>query len=109
VVERFEYPTDRRMLKPGDWVFVMTDGATEAMNPSREFFGIERLRTSLSWVPEAAMPSEVIKRLRDDVGRFAAGAELADDITLVAVRWEGGAAGTPPLADADLDAAVARL
>ena len=106
VVEEFKFPTDRRMLKPGDWVFIMTDGASEAMNPKQEFFGIERTRTSLSWVPEDAQPTEVIKRLRDDVGRFAAGAELADDITLVAVRWDGGGAR---LADVDLDAAVARL
>jgi len=108
VVEKFEFPTDRRALKPGDWLFIMTDGATEAMNPAREFFGIERLRTSLSWVPEAALPAEVIKRLRDDVGRFSAGAELADDITLVAVRWDG-APSKAPLADVDLDAPVARL
>jgi len=40
------------------------------------------------------------------VGRFAAGAELADDITLVVLRWDGGVA---PLANVDLDAAVARL
>jgi serine phosphatase RsbU (regulator of sigma subunit) len=72
----------------------------------REFFGIERLRTSLSWIPDGAAPAEVVKRVRDDVGRFAAGAELADDITLVVVRWDGGA---KPLANADLDAAVARL
>jgi len=106
VVEDYKYPTDRRQLEPGDWIFVMTDGATEAMNPKREFFGVERLRTSLSWMPEGAVPSELVKRLRDDVSRFASGAELADDITLVALRWDGGA---PRLANADLDAAVARL
>jgi hypothetical protein len=51
-------------------------------------------------------PTELVKRLRDDVSRFASGAELADDITLVALRWEGG---SPALANVDLDAAVARL
>ena len=106
VVEGYKFPTDRRQLGPGDWVFVMTDGATEAMNTKREFFGVERMRTSLSWMPEGAVPAELVKRLRDDVSRFASGAELADDITLVALRWDGGA---PRLADADLDAAVARL
>jgi adenylate cyclase len=109
VVEDYKYPTDRRQLDPGDWVFVMTDGATEAMNPRREFFGVERLRTSLSWMPEDAQPAELVKRLRDDVSRFAAGAELADDITLVALRWDGGADAAGRLANADLDAAVARL
>ena len=107
VVENYRFPTDRAMLKPGDWMMVMTDGATEAQNVKREFFGIERLRTSLSWIPDGAPPTEVVKRVRDDVGRFMAGAELADDITLVAVRWDGGNAATS--ANVDLDAAVARL
>jgi len=107
VVENYRFPTDRAMLKPGDWMMVMTDGATEAQNVKREFFGIERLRTSLSWIPDGAPPTEVVKRVRDDVGRFMAGAELADDITLVAVRWDGGNAA--PSANVDLDAAVARL
>ena len=106
VVEDFDYPTDRRQLSPGDWIFMVTDGATEAMNPKREFFGVERLRTSLSWMPQEVDPAELVKRLRDDVSRFAAGAELADDITLVALRWEGS---PNALADVDLDAAVARL
>jgi hypothetical protein len=67
---------------------------------------VERLRTSLSWIPEGVAPTELIKRLRDDVARFASGAELADDITLVALQWDGAGARLP---DADLHAAVARL
>jgi serine phosphatase RsbU (regulator of sigma subunit) len=69
---------------------VVTDGATEAMNPQREFFGVERLRASLSWMPEDADPTQIVRRLKDDVARFAAGAEAADDITLLAIRWTGG-------------------
>jgi serine phosphatase RsbU (regulator of sigma subunit) len=92
VIEDYQFPTDRRQLVPGEWIVIMTDGATEAMNPKREFFGIERLRASLSWMPEDASAGDLIKRLREDVARFAAGAELADDITLVALRWEGGEA-----------------
>jgi serine phosphatase RsbU (regulator of sigma subunit) len=89
VVEEFVYPTDRRQLATGEWLVLVTDGITEAMNPKREFFGIERLRTSLSWMPDPVEPSEIVRRLREDVARFADGAEAADDLTLVAVRWEG--------------------
>ena len=91
VVEDFEYATDRRQMVPGEWLVVVTDGATEAMNPKREFFGIDRLRTSLSWMSDPIDPEDLVKRLREDVARFAAGAEPADDITLVALRWEGPA------------------
>ncbi len=95
VIDDYEYPSDRRQLSPGDWLFVMTDGATEAMNPKREFFGIERLRTSLSWMPSSVAPGDLVARVREDVSRFASGAELADDITLVAMRWEGDGNNAP--------------
>jgi sigma-B regulation protein RsbU (phosphoserine phosphatase) len=75
---------------------VVTDGATEATNPKREFFGIERLRTSLSWMADPIEPDDLVKRLREDVARFADGAEPADDITLVALRWEGPAPSQLP-------------
>src|SRR5690606_20278638 len=106
VVENYRFPSDHRQLRPGDWLLVMTDGTTEAMNPSRQLFGIERLRASLSWVPADASPDAIIQRVQDDVARFAAGAEPADDVTLVVLRWEGGSAAS---ADAQLDAAVARF
>ena len=67
----------------------MTDGATEAMNPAREFFTGGRLRTSLTWMTGDIQPDEAIRRLRDDVARFTAGAEPADDLTLLALRWDG--------------------
>jgi serine phosphatase RsbU (regulator of sigma subunit) len=89
VLEEFKYPTVRRRLQPGEWICVVTDGATEAMNVAKEFFGVERLRASLSWMPADVDPEELIRRLRDDVRRFAGDAEPADDITLLALRWEG--------------------
>jgi len=89
----FRYSTWRRKLAPGEWLCVVTDGATEAMNPQREFFGVERLRTALSWMPEDVEPQELIRRLREDIVRFAAGAEPADDITLLVLRWTGPPSG----------------
>jgi serine phosphatase RsbU (regulator of sigma subunit)/CHASE2 domain-containing sensor protein len=89
VVPDFDYPTGKRQLQKGEWMCVVTDGATEAQNPQKEFFGVERLRTSLSWLREGVDPEELVKKLNDDVNKFAAGAEPADDITLLAVRWLG--------------------
>jgi serine phosphatase RsbU (regulator of sigma subunit) len=89
VLDSFSYPSTRRTLVPGEWLLALSDGATEAMNPSREFFGADRLRTSLGWQREASSSQEVVHRVRDDVRRFAAGAEPADDLTLLAIRWVG--------------------
>jgi serine phosphatase RsbU (regulator of sigma subunit) len=79
----------RRRMEPGEWLCAVTDGCTEAMNLSKEFFGVERLRATLTWMPEDVDPVELVKRLREDLQRFSGAAEPADDITLIAVRWNG--------------------
>jgi serine phosphatase RsbU (regulator of sigma subunit) len=92
VIDDFDYPSGRKRFSPGEWMCLVTDGATEAMNPALEFFGVERLRTSLSWLPDDVSATDIIERLREDVRRFADGAEPADDITILALKWNGGAA-----------------
>ena len=89
VVDDFPYASDRRQLEPGEWFVVVTDGATEAMNPKREFFGVERLNTVLSWLPMEARPAQIIDRIRSELARFCDGAEAADDVTILVLRWEG--------------------
>jgi len=89
VVEDFRYETSRVRMAPGEWLCAVTDGATEAMNTAKEFFGVERLRTSLTWMPEDTDPDGLVKRLREDLQKFAGVAEPADDITLLVVRWNG--------------------
>jgi serine phosphatase RsbU (regulator of sigma subunit) len=89
VMEGWMFPTWERQLVAGEWLCVVTDGATEAMNKAREFFGSERLRTKLGWMPVDATPEFLVKKLRDDVHEFANGADPADDLTLLALRWEG--------------------
>ena len=89
VVEDFAYAESRRALSPGEWLLLVTDGVTEAMNPKREFFGLERLRASLSWLPEGTRAEEVLARVRRDLAQFTGHAEPADDVTLMVLRWLG--------------------
>jgi serine phosphatase RsbU (regulator of sigma subunit) len=91
-LDDFEYPSGNYRLVPGEWLFVFTDGASEAVNPRKEFFGIERLAASLAAAPHAE-PAELIKKVRSDIAAFANGAEAADDLTLLALRWTGGPSG----------------
>jgi serine phosphatase RsbU (regulator of sigma subunit) len=90
VIEGYAWPTSRRTLAAGEWICVVSDGVTEAMNPNREFFTAERLRASLTWLGDESTPEDVVRRVREDLDRFRGGAEAADDITLLALRWEGG-------------------
>jgi serine phosphatase RsbU (regulator of sigma subunit) len=88
-MEGFEYSGGSRMMAPGEWLAVMTDGVTEALNSKGEFFGGARVNALLDETPELQWPGEVVRRLQDRVHAFAAGCEAADDVTLLVVRWNG--------------------
>jgi len=70
----------------GDRVYLYSDGITEAMNPSEELLGIERV---LSWLCSfRALP------LEEGIGAFMKKVEdwrcnncLRDDVSLVALQW----------------------
>jgi sigma-B regulation protein RsbU (phosphoserine phosphatase) len=60
-----------------------TDGITEAMNPKREQYGLERLAKSLCEAAKRPAP-EIVDHILQDVHRFMVSQE--DDISLVVVR-----------------------
>jgi phosphoserine phosphatase RsbU/P len=87
------YHSRRMRLRPGDMLFLYTDGITEAESASAtaeadtgdEFYGKERLKAFLD--ANAGMPlREMIDKFRDDIAAFAGGAEQSDDITMMALR-----------------------
>ncbi len=87
-VDNFVYPAESFQLKPGDALFLYTDGATDAENVEHAFYGMERLRTILASAP-VVTAKELVEFVRADIRRFARGADQADDITLLAVYWRG--------------------
>jgi serine phosphatase RsbU (regulator of sigma subunit) len=112
VMEDYAYPVEYRALTAGEWICVVTDGVTEAMNAAGELYGAGRLQTVLAAQSSAVTPNELLAAVRADVGRFVGTAEASDDLTLLCVRWNGAAVAPPgedELADVDLDAPVAGL
>lgn len=88
-LENFEYSQGERQLVAGEWLCILTDGVTDAANPEGKLFGVERVREALEKPALAAWPGEVVKRLQAAVAAFVSGAVPADDLTLLAVRWNG--------------------
>ena len=90
--EGMKYRKHALALRPGDGIFLYTDGVTEATDRSLELFGEERLIRSFG--PErpqdAAAPrrtsQELCRDLFVELDRFAAGMEQADDITMLAFK-----------------------
>ncbi len=89
-VDDFQYSIEQRQLAPGEMVLAYTDGVTEAQDTNKALYSGARLSQLLVSAPTTSA-KEVVDFVRDDVRRFAAGAEQADDITLLAVRWLGPA------------------
>jgi serine phosphatase RsbU (regulator of sigma subunit) len=91
VIHGYAYASGQVSLAPRGWLCVVTDGFTEAMNARGELYGTARLLSVLRGLGSTA-PDAVIAAVRDDVRRFAGGAEQSDDVTLLCVRWTGAPA-----------------
>jgi len=72
-------------LGPGDALVFYSDGLTEAMNPSLELFGEDRLQAAVAAAPDEPAAS-LLQSILDEVERFKAGADPHDDLTLVVLR-----------------------
>jgi serine phosphatase RsbU (regulator of sigma subunit) len=59
------------------------------MNPAGELFGRARLARLLAAMPAGLSAEKRVKAVNDEVRRFAAGADMADDVTILVVRWRG--------------------
>ena len=86
---RPEFPEVRgtAMLNPGDTLVLYTDGVTEAMSPSGETFGPERLMEALEG--SGCSADRLMGAVLVAVNAHANGTPLQDDLTLVLVRRGG--------------------
>ena len=88
VIAGYPYAGGELALVPRGWLCAVSDGVTEAMNEGGELYGAGRLLAVLE-SSGSSDPATVVATVRNDVLRFAAGAEPSDDVTLVCVRWNG--------------------
>jgi sigma-B regulation protein RsbU (phosphoserine phosphatase) len=90
VTEDSTYRTEKIVLNSGDTFILYTDGVTEAMDYDKTMYSANRLITTvdISRTPSLEqLVSDIIKSVKDFTGE-----ELqSDDITILAVRFIGGA------------------
>ena len=90
LLEETTYAGSRLVLGPGETLLLYTDGVTEALDPAEQFFSERRLESILTQI-NFASAREQIEYLTGEITLFAAGAEQADDITTLAIRFLGPA------------------
>jgi PAS domain S-box-containing protein len=83
LVEDVTYREGRVMLGPGDRLLAVTDGITEATDPSDAMFGEARLEAFLAGV--GPQDTDVLARLTAEVRAFEAGRPAFDDIAAMLV------------------------
>lgn len=89
-VENAVYDERKITLKPGDMLFVYTDGVTEAMNENGELYTDERLEATLGRVATPDKNSEtILAEVRADVAEHVGEAESSDDVTMLGIRYLG--------------------
>ncbi len=74
-------------LNPGDGMVLYTDGITEAENPHRQFYGLERLCevVSQNWQQSA---TEIQRAVIDDVRQHIGTQKVYDDISLLVLKQQ---------------------
>ena len=87
-MEDYDYQSKKVAMKPGDLLYLYTDGVTEAFNAQEEMYGEDRLEVFL----QTRLKDPIDRVVEDSFGevtRFATGVPQSDDITLLAVRYHG--------------------
>ncbi len=88
------FKVDKVQLGDGDLILIFSDGVTEARDAKGEFLGEPRLKAFLEGC--AALAAEdVCAKVMAEVRDFAGTAPLADDLTLIVLRFSP-CEGSPP-------------
>jgi len=88
IMEGMAFRSGRLELRPGDALFLYTDGVTEAMDGSDELFSEERLEEALSRSSgRSAVESSRI--VVDAVSDFVGATPPSDDLTIMTLRFLG--------------------
>lgn len=86
-LSEWNYEGEQTQLKPGDMLFLFTDGLSEAKNSNDELLGRNRVK-QLASEHSTDTAQQLIELMETEVHRHAGDAEQSDDITLMAIKWQ---------------------
>lgn len=84
-LEGMDYSSMEHTLGPGDTLFCLTDGVSEAQDAAGVEFSEDRCLTFISRAGAVSLPN-LIDTLRMAVSTFTGSALLEDDCTMLALR-----------------------
>jgi sigma-B regulation protein RsbU (phosphoserine phosphatase) len=102
-LEDAAWETASARLRPGDTLFLYTDGVTEARQGESGFFSGQRLLEALQ-AHEHASPERLVRGVLDRVRAFAGDSPQSDDLTAMALHYVGAARPAAARAPARVEA-----
>jgi|WetSurMetagenome_2_1015567.scaffolds.fasta_scaffold01343_7 serine phosphatase RsbU (regulator of sigma subunit) len=89
-MEGMSYRQYELFLDSGDKIFLYTDGVTEALNQEQVLYSYASLEAALNTENAAQMDvRRLLEHVSQELDRFTASAEQADDITMLALEYKG--------------------
>ena len=85
----FKYSQQQEQLSDGTMIFLYTDGLTEAINPEKKLFGLQRVMATAEGCLEQGQTSlaQVMDAMHAAVTEFADGTKQSDDLTMLALKY----------------------
>ncbi|TNE47713.1 MAG: serine/threonine protein phosphatase [Bacteroidetes bacterium] len=87
-IEEMAYKEGTTILNTDDYVLLYTDGVTEAMNLANELYSEQRLVNFIQRISVTG-PDPLTESILEEIKTFENGADQADDITLLTLRYKG--------------------
>lgn len=87
-MENGKYTQSKVRLRPGDTIFLYTDGVVEANNEEGKLFGENRLRQLLSKNARLE-PKQLAEEIWKNIKDFQGNAEQFDDVTMLIIHYCG--------------------
>jgi len=88
-MEDMRYKEETLTLEKDEMIYLYTDGVTEALNPDNELFSEARL-IDIADKSKSCSLKEFTVSVKAEIDAFARGAEQADDITMLVMKYKGG-------------------
>ncbi len=88
VIPNMKYKLEKVTLKSNDSIILYTDGVTEATSKNKKLFGEAKLKEVVNKA-KTITSKELLDVIHKEVDKFQHGAEQADDITMLMIKFKG--------------------
>jgi sigma-B regulation protein RsbU (phosphoserine phosphatase) len=81
----YKYKIEKRNLKSGDVIFLLSDGLPELHNYQKHMYGYDRVKTELKIIGKKS-PQEIVAHFEQSANEWLNGHEQDDDVTFVVIK-----------------------